>query len=80
MDLELHLLVWKELREHFTGSELQDAAEDFVRILIEHGADAEKISEYSIDTEIKEALKDYIEFEDDDIDEFDEDEDEYNYS
>ena len=73
MDIELHLQVWKELREHFTGNDTVDAAEDFVRVLIEHGADAKEIAEYAIDAEVKSALQEYIELEvDEDFDdEFD---------
>ena len=68
MDIELHLQVWKELRKHFTGNDTEDAAEDFVRVLIEHGADANEIAEFAIDDEVKSALQEYIEFEEDDED------------
>ena len=74
MDLELHLLVWNELKEHFAGNDAEEAAEDFIRVLIEHGADADEIAEFAIDDEIKEALKEYTDL--DEEDEFEE-EDEY---
>ena len=81
MDIELHLQVWKELRNHFTGSDSDVAAEDFVRVLIEHGANADDIAEYAIDDEIKTALMEYTELEEDDDDDDDDDDDfntEYN--
>ena len=72
MDIELHLLVWNELKSHLTGNDANEAAEDFVRVLVEHGADAEEIAEFAIDDEVKSALKEYIELEDDE-EEIDED-------
>ena len=75
MDLELHINVWKEMKEHFSGNDAKDAAEDFVRILIEHGASADEFSEYAIDSEIKNALLEYTELDEDEYeteDEYDE--------
>lgn len=69
LDIELHLQVWKELAEFFTGNDSGDAAEAFIRVLIEHGANAEEILEYAIDDDVKLALQEYVEV---DADEFDE--------
>jgi len=75
MDLELHLGIWNTLSEHIIVTDQADAAEDFIRILIEHGADAEDIAEFAIDEHIKDALSEYIELdEDEEFDELDEDE------
>jgi len=72
-DIEVNLLVWKELKGHL-NNDTESAAEDFVRVLIEHGAEAEDIAKYAVDSEVKRALMEYIEV-DDDSDEFHEDND-----
>lgn len=75
MDIELHLQVWNELKEHIISADRTDASDDFIRVLIEHGADANKILEFALDDELKESLSEYIEVEEE---EFDDDfEDEY---
>lgn len=79
MDIELHLAVWNEVKEHILGSDRTDAAEDFVRVLIEHGADADKIAEYAIDDAVKSALKEYTTIEDDEDEGYTSDLDEYEY-
>ena len=70
-DIELNLHIWRELKSHLIGGDVQAAAEDFVRVLIENGANAEDIAQFAIDAEVKLALAEYIEL---DADEFEEDE------
>ena len=74
MDIETHLQVWKELKPHLIGGDVDAAAEDFMRVLIEHGADADEIATYALDGALKLAIQEYIEieedFEDTDIDEY----------
>ena len=79
MNIEINLHVWNELKEHIIDRE--EAAEDFVRVLIEHGALADKIVEYAIDSDVKSALKEYTELEDDEDndDRYFDDLDEYEY-
>ena len=76
MDLETHLQVWKELKPHLMGGDVEAAAEDFIRVLIEHGAEAESIAEYALDEALKLALQEYIEL---DEETFDDDHDETEY-
>ncbi len=75
MNIELHLQVWNELKPHLVGGDLDQAADDFVHVLIEHGADATEIATYAIDSAVKKALQEYVEL---DIDE-DEFEDEWEF-
>ena len=78
MNIELHLHVWNELKEHIIDIDKAEAAEDFIKVLIEHGADADEIAEYAIDDEIKKALLEYTDLEEDeDFD--DNDLEEYEY-
>ncbi len=75
MDLELSLNIWNTLRPHLIGDGIvREAADDFVHVLIENGADAEEIAEYAIDSALKSALLDYAELEVDEEDEDDYDE------
>lgn len=76
LDIELHLLVWNELKEHIIETDASEAAEDFVRVLVEHGCDADEIAEFSIDSDIKNALLEYTDLDDDELED-DEDIDEY---
>ena len=74
MNLEVTLLVWHEIKEHIIAGDRSEAAEDFVRVLIEHGAEVDDITAYGIDNDIKKALRDYGEveeehFEDHDLEE-----------
>jgi len=59
MDIEVNLLVWNEIKEHILSSDRTEASEDFVRVLVEHGADINDIAEYAIDSDIKKALLEY---------------------
>ena len=82
MNLEVTLLVWHEIKEHIIAGDRTEAAEDFVRVLIEHGADADEIAAYGIDSDLKKALRDYGEDTEDRIEDHDLEEDwnEYEYS
>lgn len=73
-DIEIHLQVWKNLKPHLIGGDVAAAAEDFIQVLIENGADAVVIAEYAVDEELKLALRGYVEL---DEEEFDNDIDEY---
>ena len=67
-DIELHLQIWKELRPHLMGGDVEAAAEDFIHVLLEHGVDAKDLASYALDKELKTALRDYTdeaEFDDD---------------
>jgi len=84
MDIELHLQVWNELKEHIIDIDKQEAAEAFIRVIIEHGADADDIAKYAIDAEIKSSLLEYTELEEDEDednvdDRYFDDLDEYEY-
>lgn len=70
-DLEVHLEVWKALKTHLISSDVEAAADDFVHVLLEHGADANEIVKYAVDSDLKEVLKDYADeehFEEEDAD------------
>ncbi len=72
MSLELNLDIWEALREHV--SDIKDAADDFVEVLIENGIDAEKIATATTDEDVRKALIDY------DVEvEVDEEEDDFSY-
>ena len=77
MNIETHLQVWNALRPHLAGADIQAAAEEFINVLIEHGANASDMTEYALDKELKIALLDHTDNVDvDDDDDFYED-DEY---
>ena len=73
MDIDTHLQVWKALRPHLIGGDIDEAAEDFLRVLVEHGADAEEIAEFALDSSLKAALSEYL----DEVDEDDYEDDDY---
>ena len=73
-NIEIHLQVWKNLKPHLIGGDVESAADDFIQVLIENGADATDIAEYAVDEELKLALRGYVEL---DEEEFDNDIDEY---
>lgn len=77
MSLELNLEIWEVLQEHIPDT--KDAADDFVALLIEHGIDAEKIADNSMNEDIKNALIDYVDVTIDDGEEGEE-EDDFEYS
>lgn len=63
-DVELNLQIWKQLKPHLIGGDVDEAAVDFVATLVEHGISVEDLASYALDSELKEALRDYT---DDDI-------------
>ena len=78
MDIEIHLQVWEELKPHLIGGDVEAAAEDFLRVLVEHGADAAEIAKYALDSQLKLALSEYTDVDEDhdphhDTDEYDHD-------
>jgi hypothetical protein len=73
--------VWQELKRYVNGMDRAEAAEALVSVLIDNDVSAEEIkSAFKSDSEVKQALKQYLDDhadEDDDEDEYDEyDEDE----
>jgi len=78
LDVETHLQVWKELKPHLIGGDVEAAAEDFLRVLIEHGADADEIATYALDDALKLAIQEYVEIDEDEF-EGEQDQDEYEY-
>ena len=77
-DIDMLLQIWKELRPHLIGGDVEAAAYDFVHVLFEHGVAAEELAGYALDPELKEALRDFTD-EDLDYEDEDEDEDELNF-
>jgi hypothetical protein len=66
--------VWQELKRYVNGMDRAEAAEALVSVLIDNDVSAEEIkSAFKSDSEVKQALKQYL---DDHADE--EDDDEYN--
>lgn len=73
-DIDMLLEIWKGLKPHLAGGDIDAAAEDFVHILTEHGISAEDLAEYALDPELKAILREYTDEED-----FDEDEEELDF-
>lgn len=73
-NLELHLQIWKELKPHLAGGDVEAAADDFIHVLIEHGIDANEIVTYAIDSELKLALHGLVD-EEELIEEYEDEED-----
>jgi hypothetical protein len=74
--------VWQEIKRYVNGMDRAEAAEALVSVLIDNDVSAEEIkSAFKSDSEVKQALKQYLddhadeEDEDDDYDEEDEDDD-----
>ena len=69
--------VWQELKRYVNTVDRAEAAESLVSVLIDNDVSAEEIkSAFKTDSEIKQALKQYLDDHADDYD--DEDEDDYN--
>jgi hypothetical protein len=67
--------VWQELKRYVNGLDRAEAAEALVSVLIDNDVSAEEIkSAFKSDSEVKQALKQYL---DDHADEDEDDEDEY---
>ncbi len=56
-DLDLLILIWKELKPHLIVSDADAAADDFIHVLLEHGVDANELLTYALDRELKLALR-----------------------
>ena len=72
LDLEVHLQIWKELKPHLMGGDVTAAADDFIHVLLEHGADANEIIKYAVDSDLKTVLREYADdehFDDDEVSE-----------
>jgi len=85
MSPELAMEIWEALRPHISGS-FQQAADDFVTVLIENGMSANEIAEVCQDTHCIKSLKEYAdedvisnyeEDDDEDFDFYDDDNDQY---
>jgi macrodomain Ter protein organizer (MatP/YcbG family) len=74
MSVDLANEVWQELKRYVNGMDRAEAAEALVSVLIDNDVSAEEIkSAFKSDSEVKQALKQYL---DDHADE--EDDDDYN--
>jgi hypothetical protein len=76
--------VWQEIKRYVNGMDRAEAAEALVSVLIDNDISAEEIKGvFKSDTEVKQALKQYLDDhadeEDDDYDEEDYDEEDDNY-
>mgnify|MGYP004003700023 FL=1 len=69
MSLDLSLEIWEALRPHIAGG-FQEAADDFVMLLIENAIDPVDINASTSDTYIKKSLVDHVV-----VEEYEEDED-----
>ena len=73
--------VWQEIKRYVNGMDRAEAAESLVSVLIDNDISAEEIkSSFKSDSEVKQALKQYLDDhaeddEYDDEDEYDEEED-----
>jgi len=63
MSLEIVLEVWQALRPHIAGG-FQEAADDFVTVLVDNVIDLKEASAYTTDMYIKKSLSDHIEIDD----------------
>jgi hypothetical protein len=69
--------VWQELKRYVNGMDRAEAAEALVSVLIDNDISAEEIkSAFKSDSEVKQALKQYL---DDHADEEDDEDDEDDY-
>jgi hypothetical protein len=72
--------IWQELKRYVNGMDRAEAAEALVSVLIDNDVSAEEIkTAFKSDTEVKQALKQYLDDhadEEDDEDEYDDDDDE----
>jgi hypothetical protein len=80
MAVDLANEVWQELKRYVNGMDRAEAAEALVSVLIDNDVSAEEIkAAFKSDSEVKQALKQYLddhaEEEEDDDDDYDEEED-----
>ena len=75
MDADLASVIWDELKRYINTVDRAEAAENLVSVLVDNDCDPEDIKDaFAGDKEIKNALADYL---NSDEEEHDEDEDEY---
>jgi hypothetical protein len=83
MSVNLANEVWQELKRYVNGMDRAEAAEALVSVLIDNDVSAEEIkAAFKSDSEVKQALKQYLddhadEEEDDEYDDEDYEDDEY---
>jgi hypothetical protein len=71
--------VWQELKRYVNGMDRAEAAEALVSVLIDNDVSAEEIkSAFKSDTEVKQALKQYLDDHADDEEDYDDEEEDYN--
>ena len=79
MSAELSYEIWAELKHHINVVDVSSAASSMIAILVDNDIDADEIrAAFKSDTDIKRALKQYLDdevAEDIDLEEFDEDDD-----
>jgi pyrroloquinoline quinone (PQQ) biosynthesis protein C len=81
MAAELANEVWQEIKRYVNGMDRAEAAEALVSVLIDNDVSAEEIkSAFKSDSEVKQALKQYLddhaeEDDEDDEDDYDDEED-----
>jgi predicted metal-binding transcription factor (methanogenesis marker protein 9) len=74
--------VWQELKRYVNTVDRAEAAESLVSVLIDNDISAEEIkSAFKSDSEVKQALKQYLDdhADDEDDDDYDEEEEDDNY-
>jgi hypothetical protein len=75
--------VWQELKRYVNGMDRAEASEALVSVLIDNDISAEEIkSAFKSDSEVKQALKQYLDDhaddeEDEDYDDYEEEDDDY---
>ena len=70
--------VWQELKRYVNSMDRAEAAETLVSVLIDNDVTVEEIkSTFKSDSEVKQALKQYMDDHTDVVEEYDEDEDDY---
>lgn len=85
MAAELANEVWQEIKRYVNTVDRAEAAESLVSVLIDNDVSAEEIkSAFKSDSEVKQALKQYLddhadEEEDDDYDDYEEEDDDDDY-
>jgi hypothetical protein len=78
MSVDLANEVWQELKRYVNGMDRAEAAEALVGVLIDNDVNAEEIKvAFKSDSEVKQALKQYLDdhAEEDEDDDYDEEED-----
>jgi hypothetical protein len=81
MSVDLANEVWQELKRYVNGMDRAEAAEALVGVLIDNDVSAEEIKvAFKSDSEVKQALKQYLDdHAEEDEDEYDEDDEDDDY-